>query len=186
MRRPPGQNRPLFMVISSVSSDEPPTQPGNSGARCPDAIIEDSVAHLRAERAPRGNGRVYTVGYTAIGTTGTTCTSTVQVCVPRWPGMACIDDGPLYDATRCDQSIVTSPRGGLEVGDTGNDVRIRFQQETVGPALLEVYDVRGRLVRRLLQGTRAAGTHEVRWDGIDAAGHRAPTGIYLYRLQVHY
>lgn len=48
---------------------------------------------------------------------------------------------------------------------------------------LAVYDLRGRLVNRLVQGRVQAGSHSVTWDGRDAAGRAMPTGIYLYRLR---
>ncbi len=53
-----------------------------------------------------------------------------------------------------------------------------------GPArpLLEIYDVRGRLVRRLTDGAVANGRATVTWDGRGRDGRRLPGGIYLYRV----
>jgi len=48
---------------------------------------------------------------------------------------------------------------------------------------LDVLDLRGRLVRTLVNGPRAAGRHEVAWDGIDASGRVVPSGSYLVRLR---
>ncbi|MBM3320344.1 MAG: agmatine deiminase family protein [Candidatus Eisenbacteria bacterium] len=48
---------------------------------------------------------------------------------------------------------------------------------------LFVFDARGRLVRRLVEGERAAGAHEVVWDGTDEAGREVPSGVYVYRLR---
>ncbi len=50
------------------------------------------------------------------------------------------------------------------------------------PVRLEVRDLRGRLVRMLADGPRAAGLHRWRWDGRDEAGRLLPSGIYLARL----
>ena len=48
---------------------------------------------------------------------------------------------------------------------------------------LEVYDVSGRLVAKLVNGARlGAGTHDVEWNGRDASGRTAASGIYVYRL----
>lgn len=47
-------------------------------------------------------------------------------------------------------------------------------------AALEVYDVRGRLVRRAL-ANGSAGL--LAWDGRDGRGYRAPSGVYFQRLQ---
>jgi hypothetical protein len=44
-----------------------------------------------------------------------------------------------------------------------------------------VYDLRGRLVRRLLADRLPAGMHDLAWDRRDDAGRRAPAGVYLLR-----
>ncbi len=45
-----------------------------------------------------------------------------------------------------------------------------------------VYDIRGRLVRRLAEGTREGGTYQAHWDGRDSRGVPVPSGVYLYRV----
>lgn len=45
-----------------------------------------------------------------------------------------------------------------------------------------VYDVLGREVARLINGRMDAGTHTLRWEGRDAAGRPAASGIYFCRL----
>lgn len=61
---------------------------------------------------------------------------------------------------------------------------IRFAlPATQATARLAVYDVAGRLVKVLAQGTLSAGLHEIRWDGTDDAGNPAPAGTYLCRLE---
>lgn len=61
--------------------------------------------------------------------------------------------------------------------------RIGFRLPTDGPVTLRVYDVRGALVRTLVDGPLAAGTHAVVWDGADDRGSPVSSGIYLYELQ---
>jgi hypothetical protein len=48
---------------------------------------------------------------------------------------------------------------------------------------LAVFDTQGRKVRSLIEGTRSAGPHEVRWDGRDDSGRELPAGVYRYRLR---
>ena len=48
---------------------------------------------------------------------------------------------------------------------------------------LDVLDVRGRLVRRLLDGPVAAGFHRQVWDGRDANGRGVASGVYHLRLR---
>jgi hypothetical protein len=47
---------------------------------------------------------------------------------------------------------------------------------------LEIFTIAGRLVRSLVQGKYAPGTHRVQWDGRDASGTAVPTGVYFYRI----
>jgi len=47
---------------------------------------------------------------------------------------------------------------------------------------LAVYDIQGRLIRNLASGVREAGQHEAQWDGRDANGRAAASGVYLYSL----
>jgi flagellar hook assembly protein FlgD len=47
-----------------------------------------------------------------------------------------------------------------------------------------VYDVRGRLVSRPLEGQLAPGTHSLAWDADDASGHPVDSGIYFCRVEL--
>jgi hypothetical protein len=50
---------------------------------------------------------------------------------------------------------------------------------------LEIVDVRGRLVKRLVSAVQAGGQrHEAVWDGTDTQARAVPSGTYLYRLVV--
>ncbi len=47
---------------------------------------------------------------------------------------------------------------------------------------LSVCDVRGAVVRRLLDGTMTAGSHDLVWDGLDDSGRGVASGGYFARL----
>ncbi len=47
---------------------------------------------------------------------------------------------------------------------------------------LRIYDLRGRLVRVLVDGRRNGGEHTVFFDGHNGSGRQLPSGVYLYRL----
>jgi flagellar hook assembly protein FlgD len=49
---------------------------------------------------------------------------------------------------------------------------------------LSVYNVRGQLVRRLVQRSLDEGHNEYVWDAKDAHGNPVSSGIYFYRLRV--
>jgi hypothetical protein len=60
---------------------------------------------------------------------------------------------------------------------------IDFTLPVAMPVALRIYDPLGRLVRTLVEGTRAAGHHRAVWDGREAAGGEAASGIYYYRIE---
>ncbi len=61
-------------------------------------------------------------------------------------------------------------------------VRFEFALPRPGLARLEVFDLGGRRVRQLADGTRAAGRWSQGWDLADDGGRRVGAGIYLARL----
>lgn len=63
-------------------------------------------------------------------------------------------------------------------------VQIRFEMGQRNHALLNIYDVNGRLVRTLVNGTLPAGQHTFAWDGRNNRGAQTSSGLYFYRLQV--
>jgi hypothetical protein len=60
---------------------------------------------------------------------------------------------------------------------------IRFDLPVATSVRLEVFDLHGRRLTVLADGSYPAGTHSLHWDGLDAAKNRVKPGIYLYRLR---
>jgi hypothetical protein len=62
--------------------------------------------------------------------------------------------------------------------------RIAYEVPVGGArVLLEVFDLRGRRVRTLVDGHQEAGRRSSDWDGRDASGRAVASGTYLYRLR---
>ncbi len=60
--------------------------------------------------------------------------------------------------------------------------RVSFATAARGQVSLEVCDASGRVVKKLVDGTREPGVHSVTWDGRDEAGKELPSGVYFYSL----
>lgn len=91
-------NSQVTIQVTGVTQDEPVNGLGD-GDTSPDAVLQGHAVLLRAERAGRGNGRVYEVTFTADdGGVDGRCTGTVTVCVPHDRQDACIDDRLRYDS----------------------------------------------------------------------------------------
>jgi hypothetical protein len=58
------------------------------------------------------------------------------------------------------------------------ETTLRFSLARSGRATLRVFDVRGALVRTLVNGVLEQGAHEARWNGLDERGGRVPSGVY--------
>lgn len=59
---------------------------------------------------------------------------------------------------------------------------VSFDLATAGWARLDVYDLRGVLVRTLQNGLLGAGAHVSAWDGRNGRGEAVPSGVYFVRL----
>jgi hypothetical protein len=60
---------------------------------------------------------------------------------------------------------------------------LRFQLERDARVELAVYDLAGRRIAALYEGDMSSGLHRVAWNGRDAGGRRASSGVYLIRLR---
>jgi len=61
--------------------------------------------------------------------------------------------------------------------------RIRFDMPIPAAARLTIYDVSGRLVRKLIDDPKyPAGRHEIVWDGRSESGGEVRSGVYFYKL----
>jgi hypothetical protein len=60
--------------------------------------------------------------------------------------------------------------------------RIGYEVASRVRVTLGVYDVRGALVKTLVDEDRGPGSYTAEWNGTDFAGERVSTGVYFYRL----
>ena len=61
---------------------------------------------------------------------------------------------------------------------------IRFTLPSPGHAELEIYNITGQKIRRLVSDTREAGVHNVVWDGKNENGQTVSSGVYIARLMM--
>jgi subtilisin family serine protease len=60
--------------------------------------------------------------------------------------------------------------------------RITFEVGTISRVTLDLYDIAGRHVRRVVSQQHDPGVYSVVWDGRDQHGRSAPSGMYLVRF----
>lgn len=66
---------------------------------------------------------------------------------------------------------------------TAGRTEFAFTMPVPGRAQLALYDLSGRLVRTLEDGSFGAGRQATAWDGLDTQGQRVGTGLYFARLE---
>ncbi|MBC8277472.1 MAG: DUF362 domain-containing protein [FCB group bacterium] len=78
------------------------------------------------------------------------------------------------------------PEGYDLIGNFPNpfnqSTRISFQLERDADVRLEVFDISGCLVKRLVEGRYSPGIHSAVWDGNNSGGISAASGAYICRL----
>jgi hypothetical protein len=93
---------PVTIKIDRIMQDEQTNSNFKKREHCPDAEgVGTAVARLRAERDKHGDGRVYTIFFTASDGKGGVCQGSVKVSVPREEDCPAVDGGAKYDSTIC-------------------------------------------------------------------------------------
>jgi hypothetical protein len=60
--------------------------------------------------------------------------------------------------------------------------RIAFSLDREEPVSLVIYDIYGKVVKRLVDQPMVAGAYSEEWNGQDSQGNSVASGIYFYRL----
>ena len=103
------------------------------------------------------------------------------VSVSDWPNRE-VDLGETVTAVTFDE-VPTSGQRPRQLAVAPNPANpgthISYDLPGATQVVLRIVDVRGRLVRTLVDGWRPAGAHRAFWDGRDDAGRSAASGVYL-------
>ncbi len=136
----------------------------------------DGTSYNGALRADTGIYRVIYLGFGYEAIDNPTDRRLLMERSLEWFGLVPMD-APENDLLSSVAAIRAFPN------PAGANATLRFDMPVSGPARVAIYALDGSLVRTLIEGPQTAGRHSLAWDGLDAAGHPAPAGVYFYRLR---
>lgn len=93
------------------------------------------------------------------------------------------------EVVRYDSTVTAAPpaaRGQIALDVSPNpsnpSALIRYVLDERASLRIALYDARGRKVRTVFSGEKSAGTHTVRFDGLDDLGNSVASGVYFVRV----
>lgn len=131
-----------------------------------------------------GNNVVYTVSYTAptpavsldeVIIISSNDSSNPAVMIPVTVSASSSSDDPVVP-------MVTKLEGNYP-NPFNPETAIRFATRESGPVRLTIYNLKGQLVKSLVNTNLPAGNHRVIWNGKDENGRSVSSGIYMYRME---
>ncbi len=60
---------------------------------------------------------------------------------------------------------------------------LSYEIKEAGPVRIDIYNVRGQIVRSFTANHNKAGDYKIVWDGKDEAGTQVSSGVYFYNMQ---
>jgi len=145
--------------------------PAGGGTAMTGAFSSPTVAvsaNLDSNALPTGTVTLWVRGQDSAGQWGNA--TSLDVLVNSSAGLAA-DGRPLRFAL---YGSTPNPAQG--------ETAVRFALPRTTAVTLEVFDIGGRRVRTLADGTMEPGGRSISWDGRDGGGKELGSGIYFYRL----
>lgn len=94
---------------------------------------------------------------------------------------------PIPPVSNNDQVVVSAPKllNQNFPNPFNPETTISFDMPKAGNARLDVFNVKGQLVKNLFNGNAPYGKTNLVWNGTDNSGQNVPSGLYFYRLNTN-
>ena len=176
----------LAFVDSVVwaATDEGLYRSSDLGRRWEEVVVEDPVARERLEKFIG----VCVVGDSVWASSDEGIALSVDggeswrvLKVPVWT--ASLDEGEVLGEGPSEPIKTYAYRNPFSISRHGR-TRIQYSLSRDARVSIYIYDLAGRLVRRLLEDEpRGRGNHGENWDGRDDRGRKVASGVYFYRIE---
>lgn len=168
-------------VLTSIVVEDDGNGIDNTG---PDVVAELGTPcvefQLRAERSATGTDRRYLISYTASDAAGNTREVTAAVRVPHDRSSKEIIVAGSLDESR--RAVLKTELVSVQPNPFNPATTVVFSTARTQLVTVDIVDVRGARVHRLLSREFPAGRHRAAWDGRDSAGQSAASGVYFVRF----
>ena len=176
---------PSIIVLGSIAVLLPALLTSRGHAQSSSTPLQDPIFRVRAAIVGSGGSSTANTTFSVVGVLGqqTPVGPAVNLSGGHIGGFFAMVSPPSIITDIEDFVVFRTTLHGNSPNPFNPFTTIYFTLSTTQKVQLNVYDLRGMLVRKLESGERAAGTHEVRWDGFDTSGQLVASGVYLYRLK---
>jgi hypothetical protein len=117
------------------------------------------------------------MSYSATSAAATASSTGGPVGDPRWMG---VDPGTLGNGNDVIANEFTLKQNYPNPFNPTTDIAFTLEQNS--NVNLTIFNVLGQKVKVLANDNKVAGTHTLRWNGLDEMGASVPTGLYFYTL----
>ncbi|MEK7315296.1 MAG: FlgD immunoglobulin-like domain containing protein [Candidatus Eisenbacteria bacterium] len=152
-------------------------------------VEEDTLGYIKWEIAAQG-GQI--LGGASLGGFEVTLSAEDQAYENgHWTAYLDTTEEPLYTAGLQPSGVTAVPLSSVyaksdllvKPNPSRKPVGIEFAVPIAGISTVDVFDVQGRRVARVLSKSLVAGTASVVWDGRDNAGNEVAAGVYFVRVK---
>ena len=117
------------------------------------------------------------MSYSATSAAATASSTGGPVGDPRWMG---VDPSTLGNGNEVIANEFTLKQNYPNPFNPTTDIAFTLEQSS--NVNLTIFNVLGQKVKVLANDNKVAGTHTLRWNGLDEMGASVPTGLYFYTL----
>jgi len=105
-------------------------------------------------------------------------------CISNDAFIFCVDDVLIGGSDGDDPvvSMVTTELHNNFPNPFNPETTITYSVKGASPVSIEIYNVKGQLVKTLVNDSKEAGTHSVVWNGMDGNGRAVSSGVYYYKM----
>ncbi len=150
-----------------------------------DGRVTVSIAAMGADAVAEGNGVIATLTFAVTG-------ANTDLALEHMTARTC-DNQEI--------EIENNPTGNVNNGDVVNVIpahsylgsnypnpfnpstTIQFGIKEAGFVKIKVFNARGQLIRTLVNDSKAAGTYQATWNGLDENNRPVASGVYIFRME---